>query len=62
MTRGEDGEVVEEGVVTVEYVIRAWQVDGETRFDWVADHGDSDELFETIEEAVQDVKTSLGGY
>lgn len=61
MTRGEDGEAVKEFDVTITVLIRAWEVDGVTKYDWIHDSGDSDELYETIDEAVAAAVSSLGG-
>jgi hypothetical protein len=64
VTRGEDGEVVFRGEVTVEYEIRAWsQGDGEDdMYDWLADSGEeSGSLFQTLAEAKRDAVLTLGG-
>lgn len=63
MTRGEDGETVHEGSIVVGYSIRAWEDgDEQFRYDWICDSGrDSDELFESIADAVRDVRQTLGG-
>lgn len=61
MTRGEDGEVVSTFDVKVTVDIRAWDVDGETRYDYITDAGDSDEFYDTIEEAATAARDSLGG-
>lgn len=61
MTRGEDGETVAEFEVKVGVIIRAWDQDGETMYDWISDASESDELFETIEEAATAARDRLGG-
>jgi hypothetical protein len=44
--------VVAEGTITVPYTIYEYEVDGEVRYDYY----DSDVLFESIEEAIQDFR------
>lgn len=61
MTRGESGETVKSFDVTVSVEIRAWDQDGATLYDWISDASESDELFETIEEAAIAARQSLGG-
>lgn len=56
-----DGETVDKGEVLVGYIIRAYTVDDETKYDWVSDADDSDEWFESIPEAHEDARTRLGG-
>lgn len=51
-----DGDTVKTGSITVGYVIRQW---GE-QYDWVSDRGESDELFESIEEAEQNARAVIG--
>lgn len=54
-----DGDIVEEGTVEVGYIIRGWdQEDGSRLYDWIA-ATESDELYETIEEARRDAIRSL---
>lgn len=56
------GEVVETFDVTVEVDIRSFLVDGEWRYDWFADSGlESDEWYQTIDEAIRDAQDRLGG-
>lgn len=59
--RGEDGEVVSSFTVPVGVDIRAWDQDGVIVYDWITDANDSDELYETIEEAATAARDSLGG-
>jgi hypothetical protein len=61
VTRGESGETVKSFDVTVSVEIRAWDQDGVTLYDWISDASDSDELYETIEEAAIAARQSLGG-
>lgn len=61
MTRGEDGETVDTFNVLVGVDIRAWDQDGVTMYDWITDASESDELFDSIEEAARAARDSLGG-
>lgn len=61
MTKITDGQTVAEGAVVARYIVRAYNVDGEIKYDWVADNWDSDELFDSIEEAQDDARSRLGG-
>ena len=49
--------VVKSGTCEVKYEIRQHESEGETKFDWLTDVGsESDEWFNSIEEAERDVK------
>lgn len=52
-----NGEVVAAGFIEVPYTITAYIVDGETKYDYY----DSDQFFDTIEEAIQDFRDTHGG-
>lgn len=53
-----DGEAVENVEITLRFAIRAWENEGGAlRYDWIAQNGEeSDELFDSIEEARRDIK------
>lgn len=54
-----DATAVKIGEVVVEYVIRSY---GDGTYDWVTTHDEeSDEWYETIEEAEADIRSRLGG-
>ncbi len=57
MSTPENGEVVAQGIIEVPYVITAWIVDGEVKYDYY----DSDVYFDTIQEAIQDFRDHAGG-
>lgn len=49
--------VVKSGTCVIKYEIRQHEIEGETKFDWLTDVGsESDEWFNSIEEAERDVK------
>jgi hypothetical protein len=52
-----DGDVVARGAVIVPYAITEYTVDGEKKYDWY----DSDQLYDTIDEAIQAFTDSVGG-
>lgn len=54
-----DGDIVASGTVEVEWIVREWpQDDGSVLYDWIA-AGDSDDLYETVEEARAEAIRSL---
>lgn len=57
-----DGDIVDNITVHVTVSVREWTVDGETKYDWIADSGlDSIEYFNSIEEALDDGAIQVGG-
>ena len=60
--RGEDGEIVRTETVEVEVSVRAWDLNGTTLYDWIIDTDGSDELYDTIDDALRAARQSLGGY
>lgn len=51
---GYDAEIVREVSTTVTGLVRAHRVDGAVVYDWVSDNDDSDEWFETADDAERD--------
>jgi hypothetical protein len=52
----DDGDWVDEGEATVGWAIRAFNVDGEVKYDWIVDevgggYQESDEYYDSIAEA-----------
>jgi len=52
-----DGDVVASGIIEVPFQITEYTVDGVTRYDYY----DSDEFFDSIEEAISSFKNSVNG-
>lgn len=57
---GSEVNVVKSGTCVIKYEIRQHEIEGETKFNWLTDVGsESDEWFNSIEEAERDVKNDF---